>query len=105
MDRLVRAPANTKAPAKAKVAGEDDSHALSSKAKDLADKNTEGESFAFKSFLDLRELDDGNLEFKIDWVGDYDPSWQPRPNIPEEAISRYLARRRIADTRAARSHF
>ena len=97
MDRLVRAPTN------AKVVGEDASHELSATAKDLADKNTTGESFAFKSIMDHRELDDGSLEFKIDWVGDYEPSWQPRANIPEEAISRYLARRRIADTRAARS--
>ena len=97
MDRLVRAPAN------AVVVGEEDAHELSATAKDLAEKNTDGESYAFKSILDHRERDDGSLEFKIDWVGNYDPSWQPRANIPEEAISRYLARRRIADTRAARS--
>ena len=95
MDRLVRAPANSV------VVGEEDPLDFSATAQDLADKNTDSETFAFKSILDHRELDDGSLEFLIDWVGDYSPSWQPRANIPEEAISRYLARRRRADRQAA----
>ena len=38
-----------------------------------------------------RETDDGQLEFFVEWVND-PPSWIGRPDLPEESVSRYLAK-------------
>ena len=95
MNRVVRAPASApvdEAP--------DDMQATT---KDMEDKVTEGQTWVMKRILDHRELDDGTLEFRIDWAGDWSPTWEPRRFIPEEAISRYLAKRRKADRAKVRS--
>ena len=81
----------TRAPRTAKVIGPDTPHALSATPADLAEKSTEGRSYYFKSILDHRTLDDGSVEFKLDWEG-YKPTWTPRRDVPEESISRYFAR-------------
>ena len=57
---------------------------------ELEEKNTEGKRYFFKKILDHRERTDGTLEFKLAWSGNWDPTWEPRPNVPEEAVSRYL---------------
>ena len=54
------------------------------------------------NILDHRELDDGRLQFRVDWAGDWTPKWEPRAFLPEEAISRYLVKRRRRDQREAR---
>lgn len=63
---------------------------------DLAAKTTSGTTWVFKRILDHRENNRGTLDFKIEWDGDYRPTWEPREKIPEEAISRYFARLRRA---------
>ena len=89
-NRLTRAPSSA-VPAEPE-------HASSSA--DVATKNTKGTAWVFKKILDHREDDDGSLEFLLDWDGDYEPSWQPRANVPEESVSRYLAKRARRDRRA-----
>ena len=94
MNRVVRAPAS--APV------DDAPDALQATTKDIEEKVTEGEKWVMKGILDHRELDDGSLEFRIDWAGKWKPTWEPRQYIPEEAISRYLTKRRKKDRAAAR---
>ena len=60
-------------------------------AADLAAKATGGPSWYFKKILQHRETDDGQLEFFVEWVND-PPSWIGRPDLPEESVSRYLAK-------------
>ena len=94
MNRVVRAPAS------APVDSPDDR--FQATTKDIDDKVTEGETWVMKRILDHRELDDGSLEFRVDWAGDWTPTWEPRRFLPEEAISRYLLRRKQQDLKAAR---
>ena len=61
-------------------------------AQDMAEKNAEGETWLVESIDDHRKKQRGKLEFRVRWVGPYEPTWEPRANIPEELISRYLAR-------------
>lgn len=63
---------------------------------DLAKKTRTGETWLFTSILEHREKPDGSLEFRVDWEGDFAPTWEPRENLPEESISRYLAQYRRA---------
>ena len=81
----------TRAPRSAKTVGPDSPHDLHATRHDLADKATEGETYYFKRILDHRTLDDGAVQFKLDWEN-YPPSWTDRSNVPEESVSRYLAR-------------
>ena len=67
---------------------------LEATAEDLAEKNTEGPKFLFDRIQDHRILSSGETEFLIKWHGYKQPSWQSRRNIPEEAISQYLSRKR-----------
>ena len=91
---LVTANRLTRAPASAPVIGPEHAEHAEHVAtgQDLEEKNTEGDTYYFKKILDHRERDDGTLEFKLKWSGNWDPTWEPRANIPEESISRYLAR-------------
>ena len=50
----------------------------------------------FERIVAHRELGDGGLEFKVQWAGDWEPTWEPRENLPEEAVSRYFIRYRRA---------
>ena len=95
MNRVVRAPASAQL--------DETPDALQATSKDIAEKVTTGQTWVMKRILDHRELDDGSLEFRIDWAGNWRPSWEPRAYIPEEAISRYLARRRKQDRAAVRA--
>ena len=63
---------------------------------------TKGKKRVMKKILDHRELDDGRLQFRVDWAGDWKPTWEPRAFLPEEAISRYLVKRKRCDQRVAR---
>ena len=66
----------------------------------LIAKRTSGRSYTFSKILGHRELQNGELEFKISWYGNYKPTWEPRGCVPEESISRYFARyRRELNTR------
>ena len=68
--------------------------------KHLQAKRTSGRSYTFSKILGHRELQSGDLEFKISWDGNYKLTWEPRDCVPEEAISRYFARyRRELNTR------
>ena len=60
----------------------------------LQEKRTSGRSYTFSKILGHRELQSGDLEFKISWDGNYKPTWEPRDCVPEEEISRYFARYR-----------
>ena len=84
MNRVTRAPAHLKS------LGPDDPK-FAATAADLAAKATEGPSWYFKKILKHRETDDGQLEFFVEWVND-PPSWIGRPDLPEESVSRYLAK-------------
>ena len=67
--------------------------------KDFVAKRKSGPTWLMNGIMDHREKPDGTLEFRISWEGDYEPTWEPRENIPEETISRYLAKyRRLADS-------
>ena len=70
--------------------------------KDLEAKATEGRKWVIKNILDHRELDDGSLQFDVDWAGDWKPTWEPRAFLPEEATSRYLVKRSRRDQREVR---
>ena len=62
--------------------------------KHLQAKRNSGRSYTFSKILSHRELQNGDLEFKISWYGNYKPTWEPRDCVPEEAISCYFARYR-----------
>ena len=64
--------------------------------KHLAAKRTTRRSYNFSKILAHRERDNGELDFRIQWDGQYKPTWEPRDCIPEEAFSRYFARYRRA---------
>ena len=80
MNRVVRAHAS--------AAVYDTPDDLQATKKEIEQKVTEGDTWVMKGILDHRELDDGTLEFRIDWAGKWKPTWEPRKYIPEEAISR-----------------
>ena len=67
--------------------------------KHLQAKRTSGRSYTFSKMLGHRELQSGDLEFKISWDGNYKPTWEPRDCVPEVAILRYFARYRRDLTR------
>ena len=67
---------------------------LEATPEDLADKNTEGPTYLFDQIKDHRIRDDGKTEFLVKWYGYRQPTWQPRRNLPEEAIAEYLSRKR-----------
>ena len=67
---------------------------LEATPEDLAEKSTEGRTYLFDRIKDHRILDDGKTEFLIKWHGYKQPTWQPRRDISEEAISQYLSRKR-----------
>ena len=58
----------------------------------LTAKRTIGRSYTFSKILGHRELHTGDLEFKISWDSNNQPTWEPRDCVPEEAISRYFTR-------------
>ena len=92
MNRIARAPSSDPPV--------NPTHATS--PEELSEKETEGAVYRFRKILDHRERADGTLEFKIDWFGNYDPSWEPRGYIAEESVSRYLARVARRNRRALR---
>ena len=70
--------------------------------KDLEEKVTEERKWVMKKILDHRELDHGSLQFRFDWAGDWERTWEPRAFLPEEAIYRYCVKRRRRDQGEAR---
>ena len=60
--------------------------------KHLQATRTSGRSYTFSKILGHRELQNGDLEFKVSWDGNYKPTWELRDWVPEEAISRYFER-------------
>ena len=92
LNRLTRAPLDAAAP----LPGGASPH-------DFVAKRESGNTWLFKRIMENREKSDGALEFRIDWEGDFELTWEPRDFISEEAISRYLAKYRrsvhvISDT-------
>ena len=67
---------------------------LEATPEDLAEMSTEGRTYLFDRIKDHRILDDGKTEVLIKLHGYKQPTWQPRRDIPEEAISQYLSRKR-----------
>ena len=61
---------------------------------DLAKKKTEGPTYLFNHIKDYLIRDDGETELLVKWYKYRQPTWQPRLNIPEEAISVNLSRKR-----------
>lgn len=39
------------------------------------------------------EVKDGLVKFRIEWKGEYEHTWETLRNVPEELVSRYLAKR------------
>ena len=67
---------------------------LEATLEDPAEKNTEGSTYVFDQNKDHRIRDDGKTEFLVKCYGYRQPTWQPRRNLPEEAIAEYLSRKR-----------
>ena len=67
---------------------------LAATEKDLQKKNLEGPKYVMEEIVDHRVLSSGAVEFRIKWYGYGEPTWQPRSDIPEEAIATYSSRRR-----------
>ena len=63
-------------------------------ARDMQEKNIEGETWLIESLDDHRKVARGKLEFLVRWAGPYERTWKPRANISEELISRYFAKLR-----------
>ena len=70
------------------------SYPESATAEDMAEKNLEGGTWLVDSLDDHRKTRRGKLEFLVRWSGPYEPTWEPRANLPEEMISRYFAKLR-----------
>ena len=84
-DRVVPAPT----PAHAQQM-----HELAATPADLAEKNTRGPEYLFETILDHRVTRGQNVEFLVKWSPPFEPDWQPRQNVPEEAIARYFKKAR-----------
>lgn len=52
----------------------------------------ERDTWVFKKILAHRERDDGILDFKLEWEGDCELTWDPCDYVPMEFVSRYLAK-------------
>ena len=65
---------------------------------DLAAKSQSGCTWVLDQTTSHRECDDVSLEFRVKWGGGWRPTWEPRTNLPEEAVTQCLVRR----ARAAR---
>lgn len=85
VDRVTRAPKHVRA-------SNDTPYAATSH--DMCAKNLAERAWFFKKILSHRKTPDGTIEFWIQWDGPYDPTWEPRRNIPEESVSHYLLRLR-----------
>ena len=85
-DRVTPAPApESDAPA---------SYPEAATEEDIEEKNLDGETWLVDGIDDHRKTRHGKLEFLVRWAGPYEPTWEPRANLPEEIISRYFARLR-----------
>ena len=72
-------------------------------ADDLAEKTT-GQEWVVQRIKQHDRDFDGRLWFLVEWHGDWDDSWQPRKDLPEELISRYFdSQRKKAKRTAERS--
>ena len=60
----------------------------------VAEKVSDGDTWLFEKILDHRKTPEGEDEFLMEWTGNWEPDWQPRAYIPEEAISRFFATRK-----------
>ena len=67
---------------------------LEATEQDGRDKNLEGRMYVFDKILKHRVNTDSSLEFLIKWDRYKKPTWQPRSDIPEMAISYYLSNKR-----------
>ena len=95
MNRFVRAPST--API------EDSEDELKATSKDFEEKVTEEKNWVMMRILNHHESDDGTLEFCIELAGKCKPIWKPRTHIPEESISRYMARRKNRERESAQA--
>ena len=67
---------------------------LEATEQDVRDKKLEGRTYVFDKILKHRVNKDGSLDFLIKWHGYKKPTWQPRSDISQEAISYYLSNKR-----------
>ena len=66
----------------------------------MAEKNRDGKAWLFENFLGHKVTPEGPLQFHIQWNGPYEPTWEPRSHVPEEAIAKYFfALRRKANSK------
>ena len=69
---------------KRKVAGSSQPRKkLSTKETTVAPKNGFWE---IESILDVRKSGKSSFEFLVNWVGDYEPTWEPRKNLNKSAL-------------------
>lgn len=64
----------------------------SASEKDTHYKNMEGTPWLYPRIMDDCLKDDNQLEFLLSWSPNFEATWEPRSNLPEEAISKFLAR-------------
>jgi len=60
------------------------------------EKNREGPTYIVDRLVAHHVADDGSLDFDVKLVDYHERTWEPRRNVPEELVSRYLARQRKA---------
>ena len=84
-DRVTRAPPPPDAPPR---------DPLAATTHDMVEKNCKGTAWLFEKILGHRVSPEGPLQFHIEWNGPYQPTWEPRTKVPEEAIAKYFAAKR-----------
>lgn len=57
---------------------------------DMAEMSTDGKVWPFDEVLDYRVYPEGLLQLCIQWNGPYEPNWEPRTHVHEEAIAKYF---------------
>ena len=88
----VSADRTTPAPQPNTAVADADKQEREASASYMASNNREGETWLVDKLIDHRKSGKGRYEFQVRWVGDYEDTWEPRANIPEELVSRYFAR-------------
>lgn len=76
----------------------------SSLAEDIQNTNLLEKSWMFQKLLDYCLIDDDQLEFLLNCGPNYQATWEPRRNVPEEAFSRLFTPLRRTTTNR-RKHF
>lgn len=83
----------TKVPLPTQAANLQRTDVLDARAEDAA-KHTDGETWLVANAMDHRVIPEVGVGFLVKWNEPYDPTWEPRRNIPKELISRYLMSKR-----------